>query len=146
MPTTTSSALFSGASALVEPNRQIGANIIPFSDTVPTTELGEAGDRRRLTPIGDGLELLGLYLTHGDGDTGGSPALDGDIVLADANGDTILYNAGAAFQAAGTGVWVLLVAAPPRVKGKTATIDFKTNTAAATAQAFAIAGIILARG
>jgi hypothetical protein len=145
MPSTTNSTAYSNAR---EPKRVVGANIIPITDTVPTTELGEAGDRRRIARISHGLELVALFLQHGDGDTGGT-AFDADIVLHDDDGDTILYNAGTAFSAANaTGVHVALATDGIRVNAAAddASIDFLVNVAATTAQALTLEGYILARG
>ncbi len=76
------------------------------SDTVPTTELGEAGDVRYLIPVLCGKTLLELdKASSGDGDTG--TALDADIMLrttsaAGVNTDTMIWDLGAEFQAAVT--------------------------------------------
>lgn len=145
MPTTTSSTAYSSGR---EPIRVVGTNIIPISDTVPTTELGEALDRRQLAKISHGLELIALSLIHGDGDSGAG-ALDADIVLHDDNGDTILYNAGTAFNAAvTTPVWVFLATAAVRVQAAAddASIDLLINVAASTGAAMTIEGLVIARG
>lgn len=101
MPSTSNSALYSGSgSAIRPPTRLPGARWFFVEDTQPVAELGEAGDKRKLFDVPDGLELVMLLETHGDMDTNASPTLDLDIVLVDDNGTTILYNAGAAYQAA----------------------------------------------
>ena len=145
MPTTTNSTAYSAAN---EPRRVVGTNIIPITDTVPAAELGEAADRRRLAKISHGLELIALALIHGDGDSGAG-ALDADIVLHDDDGDTILYNAGTAFNAAvTTPLWVFLATAGVRVNAAAddASIDLLVNVAASTAAEMTIEGVVIARG
>lgn len=126
---TSNSARFSGSVALQLPERTIGPNAAYVHDTMPTTELDAIGDKRYLFPIPNGAEIYMLYEEHADLDSGAG-ALDMDIVLEDDNGDTILYNAGTAFNAAVTGKWIAV--AGTKVKGTTAKICTKIVAAAST--------------
>ena len=118
---------------------------ISIRDTVATTTLDDTGDFLALIPVANGTVMTELTVANGDLDTDGSPALDADIIMRaiDSAGtatDTILYNAGAAFQAAVTTARVIPLVADDDVGGIEATggaegyvlIGFYVNTAAAT--------------
>ena len=72
---------------------------LPAAQTIDTTTL-VATDFQRLWPVPNGSILLELALVVQDADTDGSPTLDMDIILRDDDGDTVLLNAGTAFQSA----------------------------------------------
>lgn len=103
--------------------------------TQATTSLDDAGDRVRLFKVKNGTVINKLIVgNHDDLDSGGG-AIDQDVVLVDDAGDTILYNAGTAFNAATT---TPLIVQPGNVTvvdtAGTAYVGLKVNVAASTPQ------------
>jgi len=97
--TTVDSVLFSNPNY---PARNPAGTTVEYIDfTVATTSLDDIGDRVRLIPMPNAVEIISIQEYHADLDSGGGN-LDMDILLVDDNGDTILYNAGTAFNAATT--------------------------------------------
>ena len=107
--------------------------------TIATTSLDDVGDRVRLFKVKNGTIINKLIIgNHDDLDSGGG-ALDMDVVLVDDNGDTILYNAGTAFNAATTTPLIVLPGNITVVDtAGTAYVGLKVNVAASTAQAGAV--------
>jgi hypothetical protein len=86
-----------------------GSILLPLNPiTIESTSVTTAGDRANLFAIPNGARVEFLIdFAHGDGDTGGTPTLDMDLVYVtdfedwDDNGtETIFYNAGTAFTGA----------------------------------------------
>lgn len=108
--------------------------------TIATTSLDDVGDRVRLFKVKNGTIINKLIIgNHDDLDSGGGGALDMDVVLVDDAGDTILYNAGTAFNAATTTPLIVLPGNITVVDTVGAAyVGLKVNVAASTAQAGAV--------
>jgi hypothetical protein len=132
------------------PDPPQGAFPLPFSVTIATTSLDFADDRTNLVDLLAGRRLVRLdLLSNGAGDAHATPTLDADLVLsqagaaADAGTETILYNAGARFQAAST----LKVATDLDIVTADATdskpvLRLLVNVAAATPAAMTLSGVL----
>lgn len=109
------------------------------SHTCATTSLDDAGDRVRLFKVKNGTVINKVIVGNHDDLDSGAGALDMDVVLVDDNGDTILYNAGTAFNAATTTPLIVLPGNITVVDtAGTAYVGLKVNVAASTAQAGAV--------
>lgn len=105
--------------------------------TIPTTQIDDAGDVTYLIPVRSGRTIVYLLFDCADLDSGAG-ALDLDIVLrttnaAGTNTDTILYNAGTAFNAAHAGKFVWCNVGVPQTPTDMGHIILYCNTAASTA-------------
>lgn len=120
-------------------NNAGGGNSDHVSYTIPTTQTDDAGDTTYLIPVRSGKTIVFLLFDSADLDSGGG-ALDMDIILrtTDSAGnhtDTILYNAGTAFNAALAGKFVYCGVKVPTAgaaPGDVGHIILKVNTAATT--------------
>lgn len=105
--------------------------------TLATTSLDEAGDVVHLIPVPAGARLFALFFDSAAFDSG--TAIDMDLVLRTTNSagshtDTILYNAGTAFEAALTNQYIPLASVVvPSDADDVASIITYVNTAATTA-------------
>jgi hypothetical protein len=103
---------------------------------IPTTQIDGAADFTAMVPVRNGRDIYGLIPVNTDMDSG--TALDLDIILRDPAGviaDVILYNAGAAFQAAMTGLYIPVASSLRLVNGYSkgyADVGYYVNTAAGT--------------
>ena len=120
------------------PRRKVGSNHWVTTETIATTSLDDANDRVKFFPVENGQRLVELVLTHADLDSGAG-ALDMDVVLSDANGETILFNAGTAFNAARTTALVIQLSDTTNPQGirvvdndGSAWVGLKVNTPAST--------------
>lgn len=111
--------------------------------TIPTTQLDDATDTTFLIPVRSGKRIVYMILTCADLDSGGGGALDMDIILrttsaAGVTTDTILYNAGTAFNAAHAGLIIFCNALVPEDADSVGHLILYVNTPASTAASGAI--------
>lgn len=112
-----------------------GGNVVNDTVSIATTSLDDIGDEVVLDVVPHGATIYLIPLTWTDMDTDATETLDADIVLRETTGttttDTILYNAGTAFEDAGTAVVVVdhTVASPAELFAE---VVFKVNAVAAT--------------
>lgn len=116
-------------------NPPIGAGMDYVSYTIPNAQLDDAGDVSYLTaiPVARTIHLIVFDSAALDGGT----ALDADLVLrtTDKDGnhtDTIIYNAGTAFEAALVAKVILTSTKVPASATGYGHLLFKVNTAATT--------------
>jgi hypothetical protein len=110
--------------------------------TIPTTQIDDATDFTYLIPVRSGKRIICGQFDCADLDSGAG-ALDLDIVLRTTSSagvvtDTILYNAGTAFNAAHAGKWFWCNAVVPQTPTDMGHIGLLCNTAASTAASGAI--------
>lgn len=120
-------------------SNNVGVNNDYVEYTIPTTQLDDATDITYLIPVRSGKRIIYLLFDSADFDSGGG-ALDMDIILRTTNAagtstDTILYNAGTAFNAALAGKVVFCNAVVPEDADSVGHICLYVNTAASTAAA-----------
>lgn len=99
---TVESTLYTDANALGFTQKvAFGATILPFSITVATTSLDDAGDVVKLAPLvarGGRNRLIAVVWYSEALDSGGT--LDADFTVYQDGAHTVIYNAGTAFAAA----------------------------------------------
>lgn len=145
---TTYDSDITGSNTVLAPNTPWGAVVcesLRASQTINTTTL-IATDFQRLWPVPNGAELLLVFLNVQDADAHATPTLDMDLTLRDDNGDTVLFNAGTAFQAAYDDYIILDSQKVLADADKPAYIGFEVVTAAATGVAAAtVSGLLFYR-
>jgi hypothetical protein len=130
-----------------KPSRNPYGNIVPFSVVIPTTSSDEAADRVRLVPLPHGAKVKFVVFQCDDLDS--STGLDADLVIREDATDTIVYNAGSAFQSA-----VALRQVGPDAgsdnlhvvsesDGLDASLDFLVNTQGTTPAQGTISGFVV---
>lgn len=128
-----------------------GATVEVAFETLPTTLLDTEADFAGMIPVKTGRDILLMIIDVPDAD--GGAALDMDVILrtwtnAGVAVDTILWNAGAAFQSAVADKIIRPTAATRRVptsKDGYGVIGFYVNTAANTPQETAASLVAIIR-
>lgn len=143
----TFNSLLTASTAPAPPTFSPGGNhqSLPSGQTIDTTTLA-ATDFQKLFPVTNGTLLNMLVLEVADPDTNATETLDMDVILRDDNGDTILFNAGAAFENAYDDTIQLLGVRVVAESNPEAFVGFYINTAAATGVAAAsVSGTLFTR-